>query len=318
MPPKRRFGKRLFRSLLPIALVIVLAILVALGFIVYCISRPTKRDYLVSPQSFSQISGPAVKVTDETWANHDGTRARGWLLKGAEGAPAVVLVHRYGADRSYVFNLGVKINEATNFTILWPDLRGHGINPLVKTSTLGGREDEDLLAALDFLRNVKSENKNKLVGDRFGLYGIELGAYAALKTAGTDTQVKALVLDSVPRSSTELLNAAIGSCTGINNGLLNYLAGPTFKIYTLGAFEWTNACDFAASVREQKVLLLSGADAGYLIGSTASLQRCFPNQANVETRTDLPLSGLNLPSATGEQGEGYDRIVIDFFDRYLR
>jgi dipeptidyl aminopeptidase/acylaminoacyl peptidase len=89
-----------------------------------------------------------------------------------------------------LFNLGVKINETTNFTVLWPDLRGHGLNPLVRTSTLGGRESEDLLAALDFLRNTKSENKNKLVGDRFGVYGVELGAYAAIKAAPTDGQVK--------------------------------------------------------------------------------------------------------------------------------
>jgi pimeloyl-ACP methyl ester carboxylesterase len=318
MPPKRRFGKRLVRSLLPIVLVIALAILASLAFTVYCVSRPTKRAYLVTPQSFSQISGPALKVTDETWANHDGTRARGWLLKGAEGAPAVVLLHRYGADRSYVFNLGVKINETTNFTILWPDLRGHGLNPLVKSSTLSGREDEDLLAALDFLRNVKSENKSKLVGDRFGVYGVELGAYSALKAAAPDNQVKVLVLDSVPRSSNELLNATVTNCTGINNRLLNYLAGPATRIYMLGAFDQTNACEVARSLKDQRVLLLSGADAGYLISSTASLKSCFPNQSNVEIRTDLPLSGLNLPSATGEQGEGYDRIVIDYLDRYLR
>ncbi|HEY5403050.1 MAG TPA: hypothetical protein VIK24_09275 [Pyrinomonadaceae bacterium] len=318
MPPKRRFGKRLVRSLLPIVLVIALAVLASLAFTVYCVSRPTKRDYLVTPQSFSQISGPALKVTDETWANHDGTRARGWLLKGAEGAPAVVLLHRYGADRSYLFNLGVKINETTNFTILWPDLRGHGLNPLVKASTLSGREHEDLLAALDFLRNVKSENKTKLVGDRFGVYGIELGAYSALKAAGPDNQVKVLVLDSVPRSSSELLNSAVTTCTGINNRLLNYLSGPATRIYMLGAFDQTNACEIAQSLKDQRVLLLSGADAGYLISSTASLKSCFPNQSNVEIRTDLPLSGLNLPSATGEQGEGYDRIVIDYFDRYLR
>ena len=119
----------------------------------------------------------------------------------------------------------MKINETTNFTILWPDLRGHGLNPPVKWSTLSGREDEDLLAALDYLRNVKSENKTKLVGDRFGLYGVELGAYTALKAAAPDNQVKVLVLDSVPRSSNELLNSAVANCTGINNRLLNYLCG---------------------------------------------------------------------------------------------
>jgi hypothetical protein len=188
----------------------------------------------------------------------------------------------------------------------------------VKASTLSGREHEDLLAALDFLRNVKSENKTKLVGDRFGLYGVELGAYTALKAAAPDNQVKVLVLDSVPRSSNELLNSAVANCTGINNRLLNYLAVPATRIYMLGAFDQTNACDIAPSLKDQRVLLLSGADAGDLISSTASLKTCFPNQSNVEIRSDLPLSGLNLPSLTGEQGEGYDRIVIDYFDRYLR
>ena len=318
MPPKRRFGKRLIKSLLPIVLVIVLALLVTLGFVVYCVSRPMKRVYLVTPQTFSQISGPALKVTDETWSNHDRTRARGWLLKGAEGAPAVVLLHRYGADRSYLFNLGVKINETTNYTILWPDLRGHGMDPLVRWSALGGREDEDLLAALDFLRNVKSDNHNKLVGDKFGIYGVELGAYSALKASRADNQIKALVVDSVPRSPDELLQAAVTTCTGLDNSLLKTLVVPATRIYMLGAYDQTNTCEIAHAIRDQRVLLLTGADAGYLIQSTASLQSCFSTPGNVETRTDLPMSGLNLSSATGEQGEAYDRIVIDFFDRYLR
>ncbi len=42
MPPRRRFGKRLIKSFLPIALVIVLAVVGALSFIVYCVSRPTQ------------------------------------------------------------------------------------------------------------------------------------------------------------------------------------------------------------------------------------------------------------------------------------
>ena len=303
--------------MLPIALVILLALLGAVGFVVYCITRPTKRAYLVTPQSFSQI-GTALKVSNETWTNRDGTPARGWLLKGGEGAPAVVLLHRYGADRSYVFNLGVKINEMTGFTILWPDLRGHGIDPPVTWSSLGGREDQDLLAALDFLRNVKSENKNKLVADRFGVYGVELGAYTALKASRTNNQIRVLVLDSIPRSPNELLNAAVVECSGVDNKLLNSLVTPATRLYMLGAFDQTPSCDIARSLNDPRVFLLSGSDAGYLVSSTASLQSCFPNQSNILARTDLPLSGLNLPSATGEQGEAYDRVVIDFFDSYLR
>jgi len=65
-------------------------------------------------------------------------------------------------------------------------------------------------------------------------------------------------------------------------------------------------------------MLLSGAEAGRLRDSTAALQSCFPNPGNVQSRIDLPLSGFSLPSATGEQGEAYDRVVIEYFDRNIR
>jgi len=318
MPPRRRFGKRLVKSLLPILLVILLAVVGALSFVVYCVSRPTKRPYVVTPDSFSRISGRAIKVTDETWTNSDGRRARGWLLKGAEGAPAVVLLHRYGGDRSWLFNLGVKINETTNFTILWPDLRGHGESPLINWTTLGAREGDDLIDALKYLRSLKSEKQKTLVGESFGVYGVELGAYSALKAARAEPQIKVLVLDSVAHSSDALLSAAVANCVGVDNSLVQYFARVAMKLYLFGSYDNATACDFAHSIRDQRVLLLSGTDAANLRDATASLQSCFPVQANVETRTDLPLSGFSMPSATGEQGEAYDRIVIDFFDRNLR
>jgi len=318
MPPRRRIGKRLIKSFLPIVLVIVLAVVGALSFIVYCVSRPAKRPYVVTPESFSRISGRALKVTDESWTTLDGKQARGWLLKGVEGAPAVVLLHRYGGDRSWLFNLGVKINETTHFTILWPDLRGHGENPLVKWTSLGARDGDDLVAAINYLRGLKSENQKKLVGDSFGVYGVELGAYSALKATRTEPQIKVLVLDSVSKSPNELLGSAVSGCVGLDNGIVQSFSGLAMRMYMLGTFDNTDACDFARTIGDRRVLLLSGGEAGRLRDSTASLQSCFPNPGNVEMRTDLPLSGFSLPSATGEQGEAYDRVVIEFFARNLR
>jgi len=46
--------------------------------------------------------------------------------------------------------------------------------------------------------------------------------------------------------------------------------------------------------------------------------KCFPNPTAVDLKSDLPLTGFNLPSSTGEQEEAYDRPVIDFFDKGLR
>jgi pimeloyl-ACP methyl ester carboxylesterase len=318
MPPRRRIGKRLIKSFLPIVLVIVLAVVGAVSFIVYCVSRPAKRPYVVTPESFSRISGRALKVTDESWTTLDGRQARGWLLKGVEGAPAVVLLHRYTGDRSWLFNLGVKINETTHSTILWPDLRGHGENPLVKWTSLGARDGDDLIAALNYLRGLKSENQKKLVGESFGVYGVELGAYSALKATRTEPQIKVLVLDSVSKSPNELLSSAVSGCVGLDNGIVQSLSRVAMRLYMLGSFDNTDACDFARTIGDRRVLLLSGAEAGRLRDSTASLQSCCPNPGNVEMRTDLPLSGFSLPSATGEQGEAYDRVVIEFFARNLR
>jgi pimeloyl-ACP methyl ester carboxylesterase len=316
--PRRRFGKKLLKSFLPILLVLVLACVIALVSIVYGITRPPRQHYLVTPESFSQISGTALKVTDESWRNRDGTAARGWLLRGAEGAPAVVLLHRYGGDRSWLFNLGIKLNEANGFTILWPDLRGHGLNPSVTVSTFGMKEGEDLLAALDFLRGLKGSNREHLTADVFGVYGVELGAYAAITAAVQDSSLRVLVLDSLPRSSDELMNAGVSHHIGVSNQTVLSIARFATRVYFMGRYQNGSACQMASELKNPSVLLLAGADDGYLRDSTAVVQRCFPNQANVEAKLDLPLTGFNLPSATGEQGEGYDRPVIDFFVKNLR
>ncbi|MEP6921170.1 MAG: hypothetical protein ABI967_08595 [bacterium] len=315
---RRRFGKKFFKSLLPIVLLLAVAIVLALGYVIYTTTRPPRGGYLVTPEAFAQISGPALKVSDQNWRNRDKTIARGWLLKGAEGAPAVILLHRYGGDRSLLFNLGVKINEATNFTILWPDLRGHGLNPSVKWTSFGTNEGDDVLSEIDFLRTLKTGKGTPQVGDHLGLYGVELGSYAALRAAQRDPNVRVLVLDSVPRDADELLQAAVRNELDVDNGPVRLLTRAAIRAYFLGRYENPAACDLAGSLGGRHALLLSGPDAGYLSEATAALAHCFPGSTTVEAKTDLPLSGFKLPSATGEAGEGYDRQVIDFFNMNLR
>jgi pimeloyl-ACP methyl ester carboxylesterase len=318
MAIRRRFGKKLFKSLLPILLILFVALLVALAWIVHGITRPPRRSYLVTPQSFAQISGTAraLKVTEETWQNRDGTSARGWLLRGSEGAPAVIFLHRYGGDRSLLFNLGMKVNEATNCTILWPDLRGHGLNPPVNRTYFGSREGEDALAALDFLRSLKSESR-PLIGERVGIYGVELGSYAAMLAASKDPAVQVLVLDSVPRDPDDMVGAAVTDKVAVNTRLIVSPARLAIRLYFLGQYESQGSCELAGMLGSRHVLLLAGDDDGYLRDSTKSIALCFPNRSNVEAKTDLPLTGFTMPSATGEQGEGYDRPVIDFFVKHL-
>jgi hypothetical protein len=318
MSPRRIPGKKLLKMLLPIAGLLLLVIVGIMTWLVLKVTRPPSQAYLVTPETFTLLSESGLKATNETWANRDGTQARGWLLRGAEGAPAVVLLHRYGADRSWLLNLGVKLNEATNYTVLWPDLRGHGVDPPVAWTSFGGRETEDLGAALEYLRSLKTAQGGPLVGSRVGLYGVGLGAYAALRVAAQDANVGALILDSVPASPSDVLNTALKERTGLSNSFLKWLARGGTRIYFMGNFDDTPSCQAAAGVKDRRVLLLAGEGPEHLRASTVALAQCFSNPATIEVQSDLSLTGYNLPSAPGEQGELYDRRVIDFFDRALR
>ena len=323
MPFRTKPGRRLLKALLPVALLLLSGIGAGLFFIVRTVTHPIPHPYLVTPATFPAWSARGLKVTEETWSNSDGTQARGWLLRGAEGAPAIVLLHRYSADRSGLLNLGVKINEATNYTILWPDLRGHGENPSVTHTSFGASEAADLTAATLFLRNLKTSNQAPLIAVRFGFYGVELGAYAALaaathETGGATAVVRALALDSVPSSPDELLLNAARDRLGFDNNLLNLFTRGATRIYFLGNYESASSCGLAAQLANRRVLLLSGADAGDMRASTAALAQCFPATSTVSLQADLPVTGFTASSATGEQGDNYDRLIIEFFSHAFR
>jgi len=317
MARRRRAGRKLLGLFLPVLLILLIGACGWMLWVVSAVAHPPHHPYLVTPDKYFV----PIKATDEHWHNEDGTEARGWLLRGAEGSPAVVLLHSYGADRSWLLNLGVKINETTNCTVLWPDLRGHGENPAVSTTSFGTREAADLRTAVAFLRALKTQQGHALVGSRLGLYGVELGAYAALlfsAQAPEDARPQALVLDSPPASPDALLRATIQARTGLNNNFAQDLARFGARGYYLGNYGNAPSCALAATLADEHVLLLTGTDAGYLRESTVALAQCFPAQAQVQLIDNLPLTGRNTASAPGEQGEAYDRRVIDFFDRTLR
>jgi pimeloyl-ACP methyl ester carboxylesterase len=270
----------------------------------------------VTPTTLSQLTGPIIKARDVTWKNHDGTTARGWLLPGGEGAPAVILLHPYGADRSWLLNLAVKLNETTNFTVLWPDLRGHGENPPVTWSLFGTVEGDDTTAAIEYLHTLKTPANKPQITGHIGVYGAELGAYAALDAAKRFPEIRALALDSAPASPDELIRAATQSRAGMNNAVLQKLARWGISVYALGKYESTASCDFARSLRDVRVLLLTGAEGDPWRASTMELGKCF--NGTVEVKKDLPITGVNLPASTGQQEETYDRPVIEFFDKALR
>jgi pimeloyl-ACP methyl ester carboxylesterase len=311
--------KRLFKSILrltlPIIMLVVLSGVSASLWLVHTSARVQPSSYLVTPAKYGLLSARGAQVTDEKWPNQDGTMARGWLLRGSQNAPGVILLHKFGADRSYELNLGVKLNEATNYTVLMPDLRGHGEGPMVETSTFGQHEADDTLAAVEYLRTLKTPDGVPLVGSKMGVYGVELGALAALRAASKDPAIAALALDSVPADSKAVISNAIEHRFPFGSSITSRLAGMGAPLYFYnGTFGDASICDTGRSVTDRKVLLLAGVDSATLQASTTKLGRCIQSGGlNVETKLDLSPSGYSIMNASMDKSQDYEQRVIDFF-----
>lgn len=318
MAQTTRLFKSFSRLLLPVVLLIAGAIIGGSVWLTYTAARPIRSNYLVTPQKYGQLSTRAAQVTDETWTNKDGSSSRGWLLRGAENAPAVILLHKYGADRSYVLNLGVKLNESTNFTVLMPDLRAHGENPTVQNASFGGCESEDASSAIAFVKNLKTPNQIALVGKNIGIFGVEMGAMVALNAAAKDPSVKAIAVDSVPTDSDDVLRETVQRRFPFVSFATTKLAKlGTYMYYFDGCYQRQPICEAAKSVASSNILLLAGLDAPAFQESTSKLNKCFPATAKVDSKTDLSPSGFSITNASMEQSEAYDQRLIDFFRNSL-
>lgn len=303
---------------MPALLLILIAVNGGAIWLIYTTARPINSVYLVKPDIYGQLSARAAQVTDETWTNRDGSQARGWLLRGAENAPAVILLHRFGADRSYLLNLGVKLNESTNFTVLMPDQRAHGENPPIKNASFGGCEAEDTLSAVEFLRSLKTENQTALVGPNLGVFGVEMGALVALSTAAKDKGIEAIAIDSAPQDSNGILRQSVGERFPFASFVTTRLAELGTRLYFFdGCYQREAVCDTARKIENRKVLLLAGIDAPDFQESTSKLNKCFPANNKIESKLDLSPSGYGIINASMEQSEAYDQRLIDFFRNSL-
>ena len=182
-----RYPTRWYTKLLIIILALVffagLATVVISGVLTYWIVKPQRTSSEINMASFP---GRPDEV-DFTVAGL-GDR-RGWFFPGLRGAPTIILLHGYESSRGELLTL-VSALQDHQYNAFVFDFASHGANAGV--TTFGYREADEVRAAIDVLAK-----RNDVDPARFGLWGYNLGAYAALREAEKDPRVRALVLDSV-------------------------------------------------------------------------------------------------------------------------
>ena len=173
---------KLLTAVLALAFFAVLATSAIAGFLVYRIVKPQRTSTEISMASF-----PGRPDAVEFEAPGMGKR-EGWFFPGLRSAPTIVLCHGYGSSRGELLTLESTLQDH-QYNVFIFDFAAHGANAGV--TTFGFREADEVRAALDALAA-----RDDVDATRFGLWGYNLGAYAALREAETDQRIRALVLDS--------------------------------------------------------------------------------------------------------------------------
>jgi pimeloyl-ACP methyl ester carboxylesterase len=190
-----RWYTKLLTALLALLFFAVLATAGVAGFLVYRIVEPERTSSEINLQSFPGRPD-AVQFTVL------GNRAReGWFFPGLRGAPTIVLCHGYGSSRAELLTL-VSALQDHQYNVFLFDFAAHGGNS--GATTFGYREADELRSALDALAA-----RNDVDPHNFGVWGYNLGAYAALREAERDPRIRALVLDSVYDTPAQMVKIGV-------------------------------------------------------------------------------------------------------------
>jgi pimeloyl-ACP methyl ester carboxylesterase len=190
-----RWYTKLLTAVIALAFFGMLATGAIAGFLLYRIVKPQRTTSEISMQSFPGRPD-ALQFTVPGLGTRDG-----WFFPGLRGAPTIVLCHGYGSSRGELLTLVSALQDHQYNTFVF-DFAAHGGNAGV--TTFGYREADEVHAAIDALAT-----RTDVDASNFGLWGYNLGAYAALREAEKDRRVRAIVLDSVYDQPEEMVKVGV-------------------------------------------------------------------------------------------------------------
>jgi len=183
-PRWRRILKRLVITLIIIAVVFVFGIFpFGLAWLVTGAgTRPMDRRLTETPATFG------VQFSDVEFQTTDGVKLSGWLIPSRDKHATIVYSHGLFRSRRELLERAVELVKLGYGALLY-DSRNHGSSGSARVG-LGYNERLDVEAAVHFLRD-EMRNADKIV-----LFGISMGATAALLAAAETPEAGAVISDS--------------------------------------------------------------------------------------------------------------------------
>ena len=264
------------------------------GFLVYRMLRPQRASSEISLASFPgrpdivQFNVPG------------GTAREGWFFPGLRGAPTIILCHGYESSRGELLTLVAALQDQ-QYNVFVFDFVAHGANAGI--TTFGYEETDEVRAAINALAS-----RGDIDSARFGLWGYNLGAYAALREAESDPRVRALALDSVYDVPKQMVKIGVQQMG---------LAGFPWMVRSAElSFEWLNRAHRTDAPLSQKMQTLEGVPKLFMAAADdpelGSITQQMFSKAPEPRKEELIAHG-NLANLEGADKRNYENQITSFF-----
>jgi pimeloyl-ACP methyl ester carboxylesterase len=297
---KRTRIEKHLRTILPAVAILLVGAVAFFSFAIYKVSYPGVVPEAVNPSHYLL---PSLEVEIS-----GGGRAEipAWWIPGLKNAPGIILAPGYGMSRSDALSLAAALHH-NGFNLLIYGQRGCIPHPK-KASTAGLYEADDMLGAIRFLRSRPESDRTRL-----GIWGVDIGARAALKAAATFPEIAAIAADSPYESVADFLDYRISEDFGMDNRFIQFCCRQIFRLIHLFSGISMNEKLPVEALAEPTILFIKGEnrkDLGFL--TTVIYDKIQPRKEMISFKA----ARVHLMS--GEELKSYDRQVTSFFNLNLR
>jgi|SRR5579862_4329443 len=280
--------------MLAVAIFALLAACGISGYLVYRMASPARSHSDIDLQNFP---GHPQKLNFAVAG--EGPRD-GWFFPGLKAAPTIVLCPAYESSRGELLTMASALQEQ-QYNVLVFDFSAHG--SAGGRSTLGLQEVAELRAAVDAVANRGDVDVN-----RFGLWGVNLGAYVALSEATSDSRVRAIAVES-PYEHPNVMVAVQVNRSGLGSF-------PLVTRFSQMIFGWMNPQFRKVLPLNSRIAKLSGVaqlylespDEPLLAASTSELFRISPPPHEL-----VVLQHGNYAGMLDDEKRNYENRIVSFF-----